>query len=154
MLLYVGQPIELGLFRRRCHLEPINWPCESARREWHDSPFATPSPSTNSEYCLAWCSQVSGFVIEGGRLKLPKHDKLPGDAGDGEQFAAYVTLMQKCWEQDPRSRPSFADVFRSGARKCRCIGVLPVPFFGHKATPGCPRVCLQGAVGAGCCPGY
>lgn len=50
-------------------------------------------------------------VCEGQRLAVPPRQGLPGPAPPGEaSLAAYVSLMQRCWAQDPAARPNFASI--------------------------------------------
>jgi hypothetical protein len=54
------------------------------------------------------CSQVAGQLRSGGRLDIPACDEAPGPPLP--TYDAYVTLMQRCWAEDPGQRPCFAEV--------------------------------------------
>ncbi len=54
------------------------------------------------------CIQVSSLIINGSRPPIPAPDELPG--GEFEELDDYVTLMQRCWAQDPVDRPTFAEI--------------------------------------------
>ncbi|GAB4815773.1 hypothetical protein N2152v2_002819 [Parachlorella kessleri] len=54
--------------------------------------------------------QVAKTVMDGGRLKVPPADQLPGGAGSNEGLEGYVGLMSTCWTQEPRQRPTFAAI--------------------------------------------
>lgn len=55
--------------------------------------------------------QIAVSVAEGGRLPIPPRVELPG--ADTPTFAGldrYISLMQRCWAQDPAERPTFNQV--------------------------------------------
>ena len=54
--------------------------------------------------------QVAKTVMDGGRLRVPPADQLPGGAGSSEGLRGYVGLMSACWAQEPGQRPTFAAI--------------------------------------------
>ncbi|PRW60009.1 GTP-binding nuclear Ran [Chlorella sorokiniana] len=54
--------------------------------------------------------QLVGFVSRGGRPDIPAREQVPLQAPDPATYDAYVSLMQRCWAQDPAHRPDFAEV--------------------------------------------
>jgi hypothetical protein len=49
---------------------------------------------------------IVGNVLKGDRPVLPSKSELPGLAAS-DSIDAYVSLMQRCWAQDPAARPDF-----------------------------------------------
>lgn len=49
---------------------------------------------------------IVGNVQKGSRPTLPSKSELPG-LNPSDSIDAYVTLMQRCWAQDPAARPDF-----------------------------------------------
>lgn len=54
--------------------------------------------------------QLVGFVTHGGRPPIPALEQLPLQTPDAASYQAYVSLMQRCWAQDPAARPDFSAV--------------------------------------------
>ncbi|KAL4421755.1 hypothetical protein ABPG77_009738 [Micractinium sp. CCAP 211/92] len=55
--------------------------------------------------------QLVFVVSHGERLPIPPPDQLPGpDKLPPGEFEALVSLIQRCWAQQPEERPTFADV--------------------------------------------
>lgn len=54
--------------------------------------------------------QVALHVLEGGRPAVPSVEDLPGGAEAHPGLEAYVGLMQRCWQQDPKARPTIDEV--------------------------------------------
>ena len=55
--------------------------------------------------------QVVSVVAEGGRLEVPDRDSLPGpDTNTFEGLDQYITLMRRCWAQNPEDRPTFQEI--------------------------------------------
>ena len=86
-----------------CHLHPALHPPSLPRRHelltWQ-LPWGTTNP---------W--QLVNHVLAGGRLEVPPREALPGP--DTAAFAgldAYISLMQRCWAQDPVERPAFQQI--------------------------------------------
>jgi len=57
------------------------------------------TPYTSCGFSKPW--DIAHFVVEGKRLETPK-----------DMPAAYATVMCKCWQQDPKMRPTFAEVVK------------------------------------------
>jgi hypothetical protein len=54
-----------------------------------------------------------GKLSAGERLDIPPHAALPGP--DTHLFAGlddYISLLQRCWAQDPAERPRFQEVIQ------------------------------------------
>ena len=53
-------------------------------------------------------------VVQGDRPAVPDRGRLPGPNNHAfrEGVYAYIALMCRCWSDDPRDRPGFADVVR------------------------------------------
>lgn len=58
---------------------------------------------------------IRNEVKKGSRLLLPEYHDLPGIGSSGwNGLADYITLMERCWAQDPDMRPkSFHDVMKA-----------------------------------------
>lgn len=56
--------------------------------------------------------QIVSSVLAGERLEVPPAEQLPGmpEGGPPEGLDEYVSLLQRCWAQDPEQRPTFADI--------------------------------------------
>ena len=54
--------------------------------------------------------QVALHVLEGGRPPVLSAADLPGGAAAHPGLEAYVDLMQSCWQQDPKARPTLGEV--------------------------------------------
>ena len=54
--------------------------------------------------------QLVGFVTRGGRPPIPALGAVPLGSPDAASYQAYVSLMQRCWAQDPVARPGFSTV--------------------------------------------
>jgi hypothetical protein len=60
-------------------------------------------------YCLKL--QIQADILRGKRLALPPRAQLPGPgAAEFAGFDAYVSLMERCWAQEPEARPTFGQV--------------------------------------------
>ncbi len=64
---------------------------------------------------LPWSSSnpwgIVSVISSGGRLAIPEASDLPGeDSGTWPQLQRYIELMERCWAQDPESRPTFEEV--------------------------------------------
>lgn len=72
--------------------------------------------------------QVVTTVTEGGRLRIPAPQDLPGpSASEFEGLDTYLALIQHCWAQNACDRPSFNEVivqlrsvFAGSVRACVC----------------------------------
>ena len=111
-----------------CHLHP---PSLSRRHElltWQ-LPWGTTNP---------W--QLVNHVLAGGRLEVPPREVLPGpDTAAFARLDAYLSLMQRCWAQDPSERPAFQQIvteLRCGG--CRVVG------WGLFSTVGSPGIGQRG----------
>jgi hypothetical protein len=55
--------------------------------------------------------QLVFMVSRGERLPIPPPGELPGAEALGPaDFEAYVSIIRRCWAQEPSERPSFADI--------------------------------------------
>ncbi|PRW33836.1 Serine threonine- kinase CTR1 [Chlorella sorokiniana] len=64
---------------------------------------------------LPWGStnpwQLVNHVLSGGRLEVPSREALPGpDTAAFGGLEAYISLMQRCWAQEPGQRPAFQQI--------------------------------------------
>ena len=64
---------------------------------------------------LPWGSSnpwgIVSVVTSGGRLAIPEASELPGpDSGSWPQLKRYIELMERCWAQEAKSRPSFEEI--------------------------------------------
>jgi len=57
------------------------------------------TPYTNCGFTKPW--DIAHFVVEGKRMPVPS-----------DMPAAYADIMCRCWQQDPKSRPTFTDVVK------------------------------------------
>ncbi len=94
------------------------------------NPVIILTPSMHSNVCLVPCSvhpmhciccrpthhkfsmpQLVKYVVCGGRPLLPDRHALPGhDTPSFANLDSYISLMEKCWAQDPKERPSFQEI--------------------------------------------
>ncbi|GAB4823442.1 hypothetical protein N2152v2_010488 [Parachlorella kessleri] len=54
--------------------------------------------------------QIMKLVSEGQRLQVPARSALPPSSQGFEGLDLYEELVAKCWAEDPKERPTFADV--------------------------------------------
>lgn len=74
--------------------------------------------------------QLVRFVAEGGRLEFPEPSKLPGPgSGEFEGLQDYIALVNRCWAQDPKDRPSFQQIVDD--LRCGLLGLFFVPCLQH-----------------------
>lgn len=55
--------------------------------------------------------QLINLLMNGGRLEIPPRERLPGE--DTPSFAGlddYISLLQRCWVQEPADRPTFHQI--------------------------------------------
>ena len=52
------------------------------------------------------CSQIILNVLNGGRLRMPPREALPGEPLEESDYAAFTDLIRRCWEQQPEDRPT------------------------------------------------
>lgn len=66
---------------------------------------------------LPWMKEnpwsVAHMVGNGGRLTIPARWDLPGhDTKDFQRLEEYLSLMQRCWAQNPYDRPGFSEIIQ------------------------------------------
>lgn len=72
-------------------------------------------PASLSSLQLPWATatpwQLVPVVMGGGRLEVPPRSCLPGsDTAAFPGLDAYVTLLRRCWAQNPLDRPAIQEV--------------------------------------------
>ena len=67
-------------------------------------------PPFNTAMCLRAWLQIQEALRNGERPETPDVGALPGNAAAFSGLARYRALLERCWAQEPESRPSFSEV--------------------------------------------
>lgn len=56
--------------------------------------------------------QLVFMVASGSRLQLPPLEAVAGAAPDPAAYAAFTSLIRRCWAQEPAERPAFEEIIQ------------------------------------------